>query len=223
MKNSSFIEKVDAKIQEKHLLNHSFYKAWNAGTLKNETIREYAAQYFKHVSAFPRYLSSIHSNCDDIKTRQFLLENLNDEEKEMKIIRNFGCDLLKEWETKEKSIENSLSKRKTDELVETFMNFSKSDQYYIGLAALYCYESMQPEISETKKEGLKNLYGLKDENALKFFTVHMHADKWHRAVVRKLLIEAGKSKENRKPMLKAVESALSALNNFLNGMERVYC
>ena len=42
----------------------------------------------------------------------------------------------------------------------------------------------------------------------------MHADKWHRAVVRKLLIEAGKSKENRKPMLKAVESALSALNNF---------
>ena len=103
------------------------------------------------------------------------------------------------------------------------MNFSKSKQYYIGLAALYCYESMQPEISETKKEGLKNLYGLKDENALKFFTVHMHADKWHRAVVRKLLIEAGKSKENRKPMLKAVESALSALNNFLNGMERVYC
>ena len=102
MKNSSFIEKVDAKIQEKHLLNHSFYKAWNAGTLKNETIREYAAQYFKHVSAFPRYLSSIHSNCEDIKTRQFLLENLNDEEKEMKIIQNFGCDLLKEWETKEK-------------------------------------------------------------------------------------------------------------------------
>ena len=51
----------------------------------------------------------------------------------------------------------------------------------------------------------------------------MHADKWHRKVVRKLLIEAGKSEENRKPMLRAVESALSALNNFLNGMERVYC
>ena len=46
MKNSSFIEKVDAKIQEKHLLNHSFYQAWNSGALKNETIREYAAQYF---------------------------------------------------------------------------------------------------------------------------------------------------------------------------------
>ena len=26
MKNSSFIEKVDAKIQEKHLLNHTFTK-----------------------------------------------------------------------------------------------------------------------------------------------------------------------------------------------------
>ena len=74
MKNSSFIEKVDAKIQEKHLLNHSFYQAWNSGALKNETIREYAAQYFKHVSAFPRYLSSIHSNCDDIKVRIVALD-----------------------------------------------------------------------------------------------------------------------------------------------------
>ena len=38
-------------------------------------------QYFQHVSLFPRYLSSIHSNCDQIKTRQILLENLNEEEK----------------------------------------------------------------------------------------------------------------------------------------------
>ena len=29
----------------------------------------------------PRYLSSIHSNCEQIKTRQLLLENLNEEEK----------------------------------------------------------------------------------------------------------------------------------------------
>ena len=222
MKNSSFIEKVDAKIQEKHLLNHSFYKAWNAGTLKNETIREYAAQYFKHVSAFPRYLSSIHSNCDDIKTRQFLLENLNDEERGDENHPELWMRFAEGMGNQRKKVLETVYLKETDELVETFMNFSKSEQYYIGLAALYCYESMQPEISETKKEGLKNLYGLKDENALKFFTVHMHADKWHRKVVRKLLIEAGKSEENRKPMLRAVESALSALNNFLNGMERVY-
>ena len=75
----NFIDKVDNLIEKHHLLNHSFYKAWSAGELPKETIREYAAQYFQHVSLFPRYLSAIHSNCDDIKTRQLLLENLNEE------------------------------------------------------------------------------------------------------------------------------------------------
>ena len=82
---------------------------------------------------------------------------------------------------------------------------------------------MQPEISETKKDGLQKFYGIKDENTLKFFTVHMHADKWHREVVRKLLSDLANTKEKQKEILKAVESALSVLNNFLSGIERAYC
>ena len=222
MKNSSFIEKVDAKIQEKHLLNHSFYKAWNAGTLKSETIREYAAQYFKHVSAFPRYLSSIHSNCDDIKTRQFLLENLNDEEKGDENHPELWMRFAEGMGNQRKKVLETVYLKETDELVETFMNFSKSEQYYIGLAALYCYESMQPEISETKKEGLKNLYGLKDENALKFFTVHMHADKWHRKVVRNIIRKVADTKSKQKEIIGSAQTALGALNGFLSGMQRVY-
>ena len=38
MKNLSFIEKIDSEIQKHHLLNHSFYKAWNEGALEQETI-----------------------------------------------------------------------------------------------------------------------------------------------------------------------------------------
>jgi len=37
--NMLFIDQVDNRIQEKHLLNHSFYKAWSAGELSVETIR----------------------------------------------------------------------------------------------------------------------------------------------------------------------------------------
>ena len=42
--------------------------------------------------------------------------------------------------------------KETKELVETFMKLSKSEKYHISLSALYCYESRQPEISETKKD-----------------------------------------------------------------------
>ena len=223
MKNLSFIKKIDTKIQENHLLNHSFYQAWNSGELKKETIREYAAQYLKHVSAFPRYLSSIHSNCEDIKIRQFLLENLNDEEKGDENHPELWMRFAEGMGNTRKNIINTEAIKETDQLVDTFMKLSKSNQFYIGLAALYCYESMQPEISETKKDGLQKLYGINDKNTLKFFTVHMHADKWHREVVRNLLIQVSNTKERKEEILKAVDSALFSLNNFLSGIERVYC
>jgi pyrroloquinoline-quinone synthase len=223
MKNLSFIEKIDSEIQKHHLLNHSFYKAWNEGALEQETIKEYAAQYFQHVSSFPRYLSAIHSNCDDIKVRQLLLENLVDEDKGEENHPELWMRFAEGMGNTREEVKNKIAMKETSDLVDTFMSLSRSEKYHIGLAALYCYESMQPEISETKKDGLQKFYNIEDENTLKFFTVHMHADKYHRAIVRKMIIELSNSKEKQAEILEAVKSSLGVLNNFLTGMERAYC
>ena len=220
MKTNSFIEKIDQQIEIGHLLNHSFYQSWNMGVLKKETLKEYAAQYFQHVSSFPRYLSAIHSNCDDIETRQMLLENLVDEEKGQDNHPELWMRFAEGMGNSRKGVLSKKLMKETKDLVKTFKKLSKSDRYHIGLASLYCYESMQPEISETKKAGLQKFYGINDEDTLKFFTVHMHADKWHRKVIRKLLIELGNTKKKQKEMIEAIESSLSALNNFLSGMEK---
>ena len=218
-----FIDRIDNMIEEKHLLNHSFYKAWSAGELSKETIREYAAQYFQHVSLFPRYLSSIHSNCGDIKTRQVLLDNLIDEEKGEENHPELWMRFAEGMGNSRQKINTTKPMKEVSDLVKTFSRLSKSEKYHIGLAALYCYESMQPEISETKKDGLKKFYGIKDENTLKFFTVHMHADKWHREVVRNLIKELSNTKDKQDQILSSVEAALDSLNNFLTVMEKVYC
>ena len=218
-----FIDKIDNMIEEKHLLKHSFYKAWNAGELPTETIREYAAQYFQHVSSFPRYLSSIHSNCEDIKIRQILLENLIDEEKGGENHPELWMRFAEGMGNSRQKVNTTEPMKETTDLVNTFNRLSKSEKYHIGLAALYCYESMQPEISETKKDGLKKFYGIKNENTLKFFTVHMHADKWHREVVRDLIKELSDTKTKQNEILHSVEVALESLNNFLTGMEKAYC
>ena len=220
---NNFIDKIDDLINRHHLLNHSFYKAWNAGELPKETIREYAAQYFQHVSMFPRYLSSIHSNCDQIKTRQLLLENLNEEEKGKENHPELWMRFAEGMGNTRDIVNETNPIKETKELVEIFTKLSKSEKYHVGLAALYCYESMQPEISETKKDGLQKFYGIKDEDTLKFFTVHMHADKWHRKVVRNIIKKVANSKSKHEEITNSVETALGALNNFLTGMERVYC
>ena len=222
MEKTSFIEKIDSEIQKHHLLNHSFYKTWNEGALEQETIKEYAAQYFQHVSSFPRYLSAIHSNCDDIKVRQLLLENLVDEDKGDENHPELWMRFAEGMGNTREEVKNKIVMKETRDLVETFMGLSKSEKYHIGLAALYCYESMQPEISGTKKDGLQKFYNITDENTLKFFTVHMHADKWHRAVVRKMIVELSDTREKRAEILEAVKSSLGVLNNFLTGMEKTY-
>ena len=223
MNSTSFVDKVDQKIQDMHLLNHSFYQSWNEGSLSLETIREYSSQYFKHVSAFPRYLSAIHSNCDHIGTRKILLENLNDEEMGPEDHPELWMRFAEGMGNTRDEVKNAALMEETEELVNTFNQLSRSEDYLKGLAALYCYESMQPEISKTKKEGLQNIYGIKDEETLKFFTVHMEADEWHREVIRNLLVELCNSKEKKEDVLDAVNSALGALNNFLSGMEKNYC
>jgi len=223
MKNSIFINKVDKRIAKNHLLNHSFYKAWNAGELEVSTIQEYAAQYFKHVSAFPRYLSAIHTNCEEISIRQELLENLVDEEQgdenHPELWLRFGEGMGKSRE----AMVQTEAMEETQELVDIFMKLTRDQRTHIGMAALYCYESMVPEIAENKIEGLKKFYGIDDENTLKFFTVHLHADKWHREVVRNLVCELCDSSVKQEESLAAIDEALYALNNFLTGMERAHC
>ena len=51
----------------------------------------------------------------------------------------------------------------------------------------------------------------------------MHADKWHREVIRKLLVELSNTKQKQQEILNAVSSALMALNNFLTGIEKNHC
>ena len=218
MAELSFIEQVDSQIKNHHLLNHPFYKAWNTGDLEVSTIQEYAAQYYKHVSAFPRYLSAIHSNCDDIKTRQILLENLVDEEMGAENHPELWMRFAEGMGNSRNNVKNTVAMKETQQLVDTFTKLSKSERYHIGLAALYCYESMIPEVAENKIKGLRKFYGIDDENTLKFFTVHMHADKWHREVLRKLIAELNDSKEKQAETMAAIDEALHALNNFLTGM-----
>ena len=76
------------------------------------------------------------------------------------------------------SINKATAIDETNDLVDTFMKLSKDDRIHMGFGALYCYQSVIPEIAENKIDGLKKFYDVKDnEETLKFFKVHQHADK----------------------------------------------
>ena len=65
MTTAEFFEQLDARIGKYDLLGHPFYKAWSAGQLTRDDLREYAQDYYPHVEAFPSYLAALGRRLED--------------------------------------------------------------------------------------------------------------------------------------------------------------
>ena len=203
-------------VAERSVLNHPFYQRWNEGMLDAETLKIYAAQYYHHVVAFPRYVSAVHSQCEDADVRQALLENLIEEERGaenhpelwMRFCEGLGLTRAEVLATKPMPA--------TVALIETFKGLTWRT-WSEGLAALYAYEAQVPEVATTKMKGLKQFYGVTSDRALMFFKVHESADVAHRESEEKIFNEkVPASREDA--VVAAGKSAARALLTFLDGM-----
>jgi len=173
-----FEKTIQQDIAKFHLLKHDFYQKWSEGKLKMEELQEYSCQYFHHVSAFPRYISTIHSQCADISNRQVLLDNLVDEEKGSENHPELWQRFAESIGVSRKRIATTALNPETKALIDGFFTLC-SGSYAKGLGALYAYEYQVPEVATSKIDGLKKFYGLDDPRGLKFFQVHITADEWH--------------------------------------------
>src|SRR5882724_8532177 len=79
MANAELLNKIDAAIAEKSLLKHPFYQDWQAGKLSREALQLYAAQYYRHVQAFPKHLRVLAARTEG-PLRAIVQENLQEEE-----------------------------------------------------------------------------------------------------------------------------------------------
>ncbi len=216
----TFIKILNTELDRWNLLNHPFYKSWNSGDLSHETLQTYAKEYYHHVAAFPRYLSGIHFQCDNLQTRQVLLGNLIEEEQGQENHPELWKQFAKGLGVKASELEEQPKLLETKALVDGYYDLVKSD-FSTGLGALYAYERQTPEVSKSKIDGLKAHYGVTDAISLQFFMVHMEADQWHSEECANLIEKLDESSKQ-----KATTGALAGakfLWNFLSGMEAHAC
>jgi pyrroloquinoline-quinone synthase len=221
--SSQFLEQLDAVIDERKMLAHPFYQAWNDGKLTLEMLREYAKQYYLQVRYFPTFVSATHAQCDDMDVRQMLLENLIEEEhgpnNHPELWLRF-CDALG---ISREEMHNAKFLSTTRESIRLLREISGRENVAEGLAALYAYESQIPAVATTKIEGLKKFYGIDSEDGLSFFTVHQHADEIHSQVTREALERFCTTEAQRNAALDAAREAADANNLILDGVYEVYC
>jgi len=216
---NQYLDKIDNDIAEKHLLKHPFYLAWTRGELSKEALADYACQYYRHVAAFPTYLSAVHAKCDDQATRKQLLSNLTDEEAGSPNHPELWLQFAEGLDVSASDVCKSEKWRETKSLIETFRSVCREESTAQGLAALYAYESQIPAVCESKIDGLKKHYGFTKPEHYQYFTVHIEADREHSAAEREML-RAYVGKQNFECVRASVNRVLEALWDMLSSVCR---
>jgi len=217
MKNSQLLEKIDAAIAEKNLSKHPFYQDWRMGKLSREALQLYAAQYYRHVEAFPKHLRVLAARTEG-PIRNIVIENLAEEENPSRPHPKLWRDFAAALGVNEEDITACPSLPGTQAVVETFREIVGDRPVAEAVAALYAYEAQVPEIATTKIDGLKKFYGVSSPKALAYFEVHEEADKAHRAAWRGWLEEHADADETE--ILTTTNQALDAL---WGALDAVHC
>lgn len=213
----SVVSRIDDLVATRRLLDHPFYNAWSHGELTQDDLRLYAAQYYHWVAAFPTWLSATHSNATDFAMRQEILANLMDEEQgadnHPELWLRF-CDALG---LDRDAVRNVELLPETREALAAMRKICRDEPAVAGVAALYAYESQQPEVMKTKREGLRDLYAVTAGH--EYFSVHETLDVEHSAGERAMIDAHAAGTEDA--VLTAARVGLDASYRLLDGIERV--
>jgi pyrroloquinoline-quinone synthase len=218
---SDFFAALDARVARYDLLQHPFYQAWSKGELTRDELREYASEYWHHVSAFPTYLSALHARLEDAPLRRTVLENLADEEglPGGRAHSNLWMDFATGMGANAAEVRDRKVQPETASLIAHFRGAMQASPAS-ALASIYTYESRVPAIARTKAAGLKQHYRA-DKATAHYFTLHQTADVHHAKIWRNAIeAELTMHSEDAAAALDAAEAAAAALWSTLSGIER---
>jgi pyrroloquinoline-quinone synthase len=217
MTASDALQTLDDLIQSRSILKHPFYVAWQSGTLTRPQLAAYARMYYPHVLAFPQYLRAAIERADDPWIREELARNLRDELSEPQPHADLWVEFAETFGVGREDMTADAPRPATASMVDTFTRLAEKDTVS-GLAALYAYESQQPEVSSEKIDGLRQHYGVSDARALGYFDVHASIDTHHRQAEREALRRCLDGGASPQAMLDAAAEALTAYNGLLDGI-----
>ena len=200
-----FFDKLNLELSLYNLLEHPFYQAMGSGELKYESLKIYFSEYYHHINALPRYISTIHSMCNNLKIRQMLLCKLIEEEQ----LQDDSTELWKNFAEKiwcEKStLEKPTQFQATQDLVEGFFKLTRTNLPQ-GISALYVHTKQKAQIFDFKTQSLKQFYNIKDAQILKLFNINQTSDEQNLAKIMDIIQHM-----NQEDKIKAYKGAIYSI------------
>jgi pyrroloquinoline-quinone synthase len=223
MEQREFWREFESRVAPYDLLGHPFYQAWAQGKLTGEDLREYAAEYYHHVAAFPGYLETFASRLPEGQLRAAVMGNLADEMGMDSPAARPHDELWLQFAEGMGATSAEVRTRQpiaaVRELIAAFREAASTGSA-AALAMFYAYESQVPRVAQEKERGLRQWYGAGDRTCA-YFTLHRTADIGHSRVWREQLNRLLAEDPGCAPeALEAGAKAAQALWRALDGIEQ---
>jgi pyrroloquinoline-quinone synthase len=161
---SLVLEALDKAVSDHQLLNHPFYRRWEAGQLTRHELTKYAVQYRYFETMLPAFLQELSEQIPVGPARDSVLDNLSDE-----VTAPSHLELFERFASfYEASLAPISAAMKS--LVDSYFQLLRQSPS-ASLAGLWAYESQGARIADSKAEGLTDHYGAASE-AVAFWSAH---------------------------------------------------
>ena len=224
MQPQEFWREMERRIAPYDLLCHPFYKAWSAGELTRDDLKDYAAEYYHHVAAFPDYLAIFMARLAPGPLREAVAANRSDElgvgSPDGRTHHDIWLDFAEGMGARAAEVCTHQPLPEVDELIDTFTRLARTASYPEVVAALWTYESQVPRVAREKYVKLREKYAA-DDVTCGYFDLHAIADVYHAQTwKRKLEYELRDNPGSEEAALQAAETAAKALWHALDGIDR---
>src|SRR6266568_2538360 len=205
---SEFRQQLEAAVNARHSRMNPFTEKWVKGELTRPQLGAWAAQHYQYVSQFPRWCAAVYAECPYPDARDFLLENIVEEESGVKHV-----DLLIRFAeacgVSRAQVETAQQLPTTRALTAWCYETSKRPFHIAAAGLLVGLESQVPGIYQRNLPPLKTHYG---------FSAHeVHGERGYQIVERH-----STTPERQEEVIYQVRQATEMRWQYMSGLHRAF-
>jgi pyrroloquinoline-quinone synthase len=217
---SEFRARLAQTVAARHSRMNPFTERWVKGELSRAQLGAWACQHYQYVSQFARWCAAVYAECPDPDARDFLLENIVEEESGVKHV-----DLLIRFAeacgVSRPEVETARQLPTTRALTAWCYETSRRPFHVAAAGLLVGLESQVPGIYQRNLPPLRTHYGFTDRE-VEFFAIHIEADEVHGERGYQIVERHCMTPERQAEALEQVRQATEMRWQYMTGLYRAY-